>query len=135
MINILKETVLKKRASGEELGEFFKTLLGEMEGEEEKISVESAIEFIFIFFLIANEATPSVLAATVKLISDNPKVMQELKREQERIVWDKSEKEKKTGLTWEDYKSMTFTQMVSINCQQSFDKKNRVLTENRRTLS
>ena len=135
MINILKETVLKKRASGEELGEFFKTLLGEMEGEEEKISVESAIEFIFIFFLIANEATPSVLAATVKLISDNPKVMQELKREHERIVWDKSEKEKKTGLTWEDYKSMTFTQMVSINCQQSFDKKNRVLTENRRTLS
>ncbi|KAF3603265.1 hypothetical protein F2Q69_00034590 [Brassica cretica] len=112
MINILKETVLKKRASGEELGEFFKTLLGEMEGGEEKISVESAIEFIFIFFLIANEATPSVLAATVKLISDNPKVMQELKREHERIVRDKSEKEKKTGLTWEDYKSMTFTQMV-----------------------
>lgn len=120
MINILKETVLKKRASGEELGEFFKTLLGETEGGEEKINVESAIEFIFIFFLIANEATPSVLAATVKLISDNPKVMQELKREHERIVRDKNEKEKKAGLTWEDYKSMTFTQMVSIHCQQGF---------------
>lgn len=120
-MKILKETMLKKRASGEEPGEFFKTLLGETGGGEGKISVESAIEYIFIFFLIANEATPSVLAATVKLISDNPKVMQELKREHERIVRDKSEKEKKAGLTWEDYKSMTFTQMVRIHCQQAFD--------------
>ncbi|CAN8324551.1 unnamed protein product [Cochlearia groenlandica] len=112
MMNILKETVTKKRESGEEFGEFFKMIFGDKKGGEETISVESAIEYIFIFFLIANEATPSVLAATIKLISDNPKVMQELKREHSRILLDKSKNEKEAGLTWEDYKSMTFTQMV-----------------------
>ncbi|ESQ55994.1 hypothetical protein EUTSA_v10027015mg, partial [Eutrema salsugineum] len=95
MMKLLKDTVLKKRASGEEFGEFFKIIFGEKEGGEETMSVENAME---------------VLAATVKLISNHPKVMQELQREHEEIVWSKTGKE--AGLTWEDYKSMTFTQMV-----------------------
>lgn len=120
MMNLLKETVLKKRASGEELGEFFKIIFGETEGGSEKMSIENAIEYIFTFFVIANETTPGVLAATVKLINDNPKVKQELQREHKRIFQDKTEKDE-ADLTWEDYKSMTFTQMVSIDCQQGFD--------------
>ncbi|CAN7080949.1 unnamed protein product [Brassica oleracea var. botrytis] len=111
MMNLLKETVLKKRASGEELGEFFKIIFGETEGGSEKMSIENAIEYIFTFFVIANETTPGVLAATVKLINDNPKVKQELQREHKRIFQDKTEKDE-ADLTWEDYKSMTFTQMV-----------------------
>lgn len=114
MMNLLKETVLKKRAAGEELGEFFKIIFGEREGGSETMSIENAIEYIFTFFVIANETTPGVLAATVKLINDNPKVKLELQREHKRIGRDKTEKE--ANLTWEDYKSMTFTQMVSI-CQ------------------
>ncbi|ESQ55990.1 hypothetical protein EUTSA_v10027547mg [Eutrema salsugineum] len=110
MMKLLKDTVLKKRASGEEFGEFFKIIFGEMEGGEETMSIENAIEFIYTFFLIATETTPRVLAATVKLISNHPKVMQELQREHEEIVRSKTGKE--AGLTWEDYKSMTFTQMV-----------------------
>ncbi|XP_019089408.1 PREDICTED: cytochrome P450 708A2-like [Camelina sativa] len=110
MMKLIKETVLKKRASGEEFGEFFKIIFGEMEGGAEKMSVENAIEYIYTFFLIANETTPGILAATIKLISDHPNVMQELQREHDRIVQGKPEKE--AGLTWEDYKSMTFTQMV-----------------------
>ncbi|KAF8051061.1 hypothetical protein N665_1811s0008 [Sinapis alba] len=109
MMKILKETVLKKRASGEEFGEFFKIIEGG--GGSETMSVEEAIEYIFIFFVIANESTPGFLAATVKLINDNHKVKQELQREHERIVRDKTEKDE-ANLTWEDYKSMTFTQMV-----------------------
>lgn len=114
MMKILKETVLKRRASGEDLGEFFNVMFGEMEGGSGKISVDEAVEYIFIFFLISNESTPNVLAATVKLISDNPKVRQELKREHDRIFRDRNEKETEADLTWEDYKSMTFTQMVSM---------------------
>ncbi|ESQ55986.1 hypothetical protein EUTSA_v10027045mg, partial [Eutrema salsugineum] len=89
MMSLLKETVMKKRASGEEFG-----------------------EYIFTFFVIANETTPGVLAATVKLINDNPKVKQELQREHEQIFRGKTDKGKEAELTWEDYKSMTFTQMV-----------------------
>ncbi|KAG7542807.1 Cytochrome P450 superfamily, partial [Arabidopsis thaliana x Arabidopsis arenosa] len=60
--------------------------------------------------VLTNETTPGILAATIKLISDHPKVMEELNKEHEGIVRGKTEKE--AGLTWEDYKSMTFTQMV-----------------------
>ncbi|ANM67671.1 cytochrome P450, family 702, subfamily A, polypeptide 6 [Arabidopsis thaliana] len=112
MMKVLKETVLKKRASGEELGDFFKTIFGDTERGVKTISLESATEYIFTLFLLANETTPAVLAATIKLISDHPKVMQELQREHEGIVRDKIEKNEKADLTWEDYKSMTFTQMV-----------------------
>ncbi|KAF2584719.1 hypothetical protein F2Q70_00035469, partial [Brassica cretica] len=111
MMNLLKETVLKKRASGEQFEEFFKIVFGEIEGGSQTMSIEEALEYIFTLFVLANETTPAVLAATVKLINDNPKVKQELRREHERIVRDKTEKDK-TDLTWEDYKSMTFTQMV-----------------------
>ncbi|KAH0902792.1 hypothetical protein HID58_042295 [Brassica napus] len=111
MMNLLKETVLKKRASGEQFEEFFKIIFGEIEGGSQTMSIEEAIEYIFTLFVLANETTPAVLAATVKLINDNPKVKQELRREHERIVRDKTEKDE-TDLTGEDYKSMTFTQMV-----------------------
>ncbi|KAG7620558.1 Cytochrome P450 superfamily [Arabidopsis suecica] len=85
MLKLLRKTVLTKRASGEELGEFFNIIFGEMEGEGETMSVENAVEYIYTFFLVANETTPRILAATA---------------------------EKEGGLTWEDYKSMHFTQMV-----------------------
>lgn len=114
MKKLLKEEVLKKREAGEEFGEFFKIIFGEKEEEKETMSMENVIEYIYTFFVIANETTPRILAATVKLISENPKVMQELQREHAIIFGNKSENE--AGLTWEDYKSMTFTNMVSM-CQ------------------
>ncbi|EFH46501.1 hypothetical protein ARALYDRAFT_355245 [Arabidopsis lyrata subsp. lyrata] len=98
MMKLIKEMVLKKRASGEEFGEFFKIIFGEMEGGAEKMS------------LTKQHQSPGILAATVKLISDHPKVVEELNKEHEGIVRGKTEKE--AGLTWEDYKSMTFTHKV-----------------------
>ncbi|CAH8276569.1 unnamed protein product [Arabidopsis lyrata] len=60
--------------------------------------------------LTKQHQSPGILAATVKLISDHPKVVEELNKEHEGIVRGKTEKE--AGLTWEDYKSMTFTHKV-----------------------
>ncbi|XP_010466591.1 PREDICTED: cytochrome P450 708A2-like [Camelina sativa] len=110
MKKLLKEEVLKKRASGEEFGEFFKIIFGENDRGKEIMNMDNVIEYIYTFFLIANETTPRILAVTIKLISENLEVMQELQREHARIVGDKSAKQ--SGLTWEDYKSMTFTNMV-----------------------
>ncbi|CAA7017269.1 unnamed protein product [Microthlaspi erraticum] len=83
MMKLLKESILKKRASGEEFGEFFKTIFGET--GKEMMSIENAIEYIYTFFLVANETRHGFLRLRT---------------------------EKEAGLTWEDYKSMTFTQMV-----------------------
>nr|QWK52290.1 cytochrome P450 702A2-2 [Isatis tinctoria] len=109
MINIIKKTVLSKRASGDEFGEFFKIIFGETEGGKEKMSVEDAVEYIYTIFVISNETTPRMIATTLKLINENPKVMQELQREHA-VVGDSTGKE--ASLTWEDYTSMTFTKMV-----------------------
>ncbi|KAF8082780.1 hypothetical protein N665_0808s0016 [Sinapis alba] len=106
MLSLLKKMVLNKRASGEELGEFFKIIFA----EKEKMSIENAIEYIYTFFLVANETTPRILAATVKLISENPEVMKELRREHLGIAGDRTGKD--ASLRWEDYKAMTFTKMV-----------------------
>uniref|UniRef100_M4EGN4 Uncharacterized protein n=1 Tax=Brassica campestris TaxID=3711 RepID=M4EGN4_BRACM len=106
MMNLLKEAVLKKRALGEELGKFFKIICGEKEEGKAKMSVEEKINITYIhFFLIANQTTPRILAATVKLISEKLRVM----REHARILGDRTEKD--ACLTWEDYKSMTFTHL------------------------
>lgn len=117
MMKLLKETVLKKIASGDEFGEFFKIIFGEMKGGKEKMSIENAIEYIYAFFPVANETTPRIVATIVKLISENPKVMEELRREHAEILGLKTEKE--AGLTWEDYKSMIFTQMASSMFQNN----------------
>ncbi|WZZ13680.1 hypothetical protein YC2023_106769 [Brassica napus] len=78
MMNLLKEAVLKKRALGEELGKFFKIICGEKEEGKAKMSVEEKINITYIhFFLIANQTTPRILAATVKLISEKLRVMRE----------------------------------------------------------
>ncbi|CAA7016096.1 unnamed protein product [Microthlaspi erraticum] len=110
MLTIIKEMIVKKRASGEELGEFLDIIFQEMERQGETISLDTVVEYIYTFFLLAHETTPRTLAAMVKQISDHPQVMQELQREHEAIVQNKTDKE--AGLTWEDYKSMTFTHMV-----------------------
>ncbi|KAL0890304.1 hypothetical protein Bca101_014287 [Brassica carinata] len=106
MMSLLKKMILNKRASGEEFGEFFKIIFA----EKEKMSIENAIEYIYTFFLVANETTPRILAATVKLISENPEVMNELRREHLGIAGDTTGKD--ASLTWEDYKAMTFTKMI-----------------------
>ncbi|CAH8389982.1 unnamed protein product [Eruca vesicaria subsp. sativa] len=59
----------------------FKTIFRETEGGSKTMSIENVIEYIFTFFVIANETTPRVFAATIKLINNNPKVKLELQRE------------------------------------------------------
>ncbi|CAN6857773.1 unnamed protein product [Brassica oleracea] len=66
------------------------------------VSRMRSITYIHFFLLIANETTPQILAATVKLISEKLTVMRE-------IIGDRTEKD--ACLTWEDYKTMTFTHL------------------------
>lgn len=73
------------------------------------VSRMRSITYIHFFLLIANETTPQILAATVKLISEKLTVMRELQREHARIIGDRTEKD--ACLTWEDYKTITFTHL------------------------
>lgn len=50
MMSLLKEAVLKKRALGEEFGEFFKIICGEGRRKSKDERVEDAINYIYTFF-------------------------------------------------------------------------------------
>ncbi|XP_010528790.1 PREDICTED: cytochrome P450 708A2-like [Tarenaya hassleriana] len=108
-MKILKELVRRKEESKEGLGDFLDIVFGEMD-RGGALDIQKAVDLIFTFFVVAQETTPGILAATVKLIAGRSDVMQELQREHERIVQSRADKE--AGLTWEEYKSMTFTHMV-----------------------
>ncbi|ESQ55997.1 hypothetical protein EUTSA_v10025084mg [Eutrema salsugineum] len=107
---LLKAVIEKKKASKEGLGDFLDIIFDEMEKDGAALDVDRAVNLIFTFFILSQETTPGVLAAIVKLVADNPNVMEELQREHETIVQNRVDKE--AGLTWEEYKSMTFTHMV-----------------------
>ncbi|CAH2079066.1 unnamed protein product [Thlaspi arvense] len=62
---LLKGLIQKKNASKEGLGDF--------------LDIDRAVDLILTFFIISQETTPTILGATVKLVADNPDVMEELK--------------------------------------------------------
>ncbi|KAF5193445.1 Cytochrome p450 [Thalictrum thalictroides] len=58
------------------------------------------------------ETTSSALTLGVKFLVEHPLVLEELKKEHEFIIRNRESQD--TGLTWIEYKSMTFTFMVSL---------------------
>ncbi|ESQ55995.1 hypothetical protein EUTSA_v10027495mg [Eutrema salsugineum] len=107
---LLKALIQKKQASKEVLGEFLDVIFDEMEKDGTALDIDRAVNLIFTFSLLSQETTPGILGAILKLVADRPSVMQELQREHEVIIRNRADKE--AGLTWEEYKSMTFTHMV-----------------------
>ncbi|CAE6195901.1 unnamed protein product [Arabidopsis arenosa] len=107
---LLKGLIQKKKESKQGLGDFLDILFDEMEKDGAVLDIDRAVNLIFTFFILSQETTPGIVAATVKLVADNPDVMEELKREHEAVVQNRVDKE--AGITWEEYKSMTFTHMV-----------------------
>ncbi|CAH8391173.1 unnamed protein product [Eruca vesicaria subsp. sativa] len=107
---LLKGLIQEKNTSKEGLGDFLEILFDEMKKDSAALDIDKAVNLIFTFFILSQETTPGILAATVKLVADHPNVMEELKREHEAVVENRGDNQ--TGLTWEEYKSMTFTHMV-----------------------
>ncbi|KAL9817580.1 putative cytochrome P450 [Arabidopsis thaliana] len=107
---LLKALILKKIVSKEGLGDFLDIIFDEMEKDGAALDIDKAVNLIFVFFILSQETTPGVQGAVVKLVADHPSVMEELQREHEAIVQNRADKD--TGVTWEEYKSMTFTHMV-----------------------
>lgn len=54
-------------------------LFDEMEKDGAVLDIDRAVNLIFTFFILSQDTTPRIVAATVKLVADNPDVMEELK--------------------------------------------------------
>ncbi|XP_010472066.1 PREDICTED: cytochrome P450 708A2-like [Camelina sativa] len=108
---LIKDVLTKRKIVGEKYGDFLDTMLEELEKEGCFWNQDSAANHIFFMSFAAQETTPKATCLAVKFLSENPKVVAELKREHEAIL--ESREDKESGITWEEYRQkMSFTNMV-----------------------
>lgn len=70
---------------------------------------EMAEDYIHSILFAGHESATTTLTFAIKYLSENPQILQEVKAENDKIRENKAPGEK---LTWEEYKSMVFTQHV-----------------------
>ncbi|CAF1860875.1 unnamed protein product [Brassica napus] len=110
-MQLIKEALKKRKESREKHGDFLDTLLEDMEKEDSIYDEASVINLLLIIGVVSKDTTSVATALMVNLLSKNPKVLAELKREHGAIL--QKRKDKEAELSWEEYKyNMTFTNMV-----------------------
>ncbi|KAL5562365.1 hypothetical protein UlMin_032112 [Ulmus minor] len=110
IITMLRD-ILKKRRSSLEVyrGDFLDQISRDMD-REKFLSEDFVVQLIFGGLFVTFETVSAVLALAFKLLSEHPLVLEELVAEHEAIL--KKRENPSSGLTWDEYKSMTFTLRV-----------------------
>ncbi|XP_057844860.2 cytochrome P450 85A1 isoform X1 [Cryptomeria japonica] len=86
-------------------------LRGEINGNvKTKLSDEQILDFLVGTIFAGYDTTANTMMMTIKLLHDFPKALQDLRLEHQGIISRKSSSEER--LSWEDYKSMHFTQKI-----------------------
>ncbi|CAN8298164.1 unnamed protein product [Cochlearia groenlandica] len=112
-MKLIKDVYMKRKESREEYkyDDFLETTLEELEKEGSLVNDDVLVTLIFSLSSITQDTTSKATCMVVKFLSENPKVLQELKREHEEIIASREDQE--GGVTWEEYRhKMTFTNMV-----------------------
>ncbi|KAJ0260428.1 hypothetical protein HA466_0066330 [Hirschfeldia incana] len=110
-MQLIKEALKTRKESREKLGDFLDTLLEDMEKEDSIYDEAAVINLLLVIGVVSKDTTSVATALMVNLLSKNPKVLTELKREHDAIL--QKREDKGSGLSWEEYKyNMTFTNMV-----------------------
>ncbi|KAK9990278.1 hypothetical protein SO802_025263 [Lithocarpus litseifolius] len=89
--------------------DFLDQILADMKTET-FLTDKFVIYMMFGLLLASFETISSTLTLAIMLINENPKVIRELTEEHEAIL--KNKEDVNYGLTWKEYKSMTFTHNV-----------------------
>ncbi|KAG5222973.1 cytochrome P450 [Salix suchowensis] len=110
MLKMLKDTLMERLSDpSKRRGDFLDQAIDDM--KTEKFLTEDFIPQLMFGILFASfESMSTTLTLTFKFLSENPRVVEELRVEHEAIV--KKRENPNSRLTWEEYRSMTFTQMV-----------------------
>ncbi|CAH8391284.1 unnamed protein product [Eruca vesicaria subsp. sativa] len=110
-MKLIKDIYTRRKTSREKYDDFLETTLEELEKEGSSVNEDVLVSLIFTLSCITKDTTSKATCMAVKFISENPKVLAELKREHEAILANREDKE--GGVTWEEYRhKMTFTNMV-----------------------
>ncbi|KAF3434850.1 hypothetical protein FNV43_RR21937 [Rhamnella rubrinervis] len=110
--NMLREVVKDRRNSPERNQS---DLLGQMVNDmdkEEFLSDDFIVHLVFGSLFASFESVSAVVALALHLLSHHPSALQELTAEHHEILSRKSRENPSSSLTWDEYKSMTFTLQV-----------------------
>ncbi|KAL6654087.1 hypothetical protein ACP70R_007552 [Stipagrostis hirtigluma subsp. patula] len=104
--------LLKERLStpGKKHGDLLDLLVEELQSEKPMIDEKIATDVLAVLFFTGFVTLSATLTIGLKLLTDNPKVVETLKEEHETIL--KKREDLNSGFTWEEYKSLTFTTQV-----------------------
>ncbi|KAJ4951779.1 hypothetical protein NE237_028611 [Protea cynaroides] len=110
-MKLLKEILHERRAMPEkQKGDFFDYVLQELKKEGTILTEAIALDLIFVLLFASFETTSLALTLAMKFLSDHPSVLKELTEEHEKIQRNRENAD--SGVTWKEYKSMTFTFQV-----------------------
>ncbi|RDX75957.1 Cytochrome P450 87A3, partial [Mucuna pruriens] len=87
--------------------DFFDYVLEELKKEGTVLTQEIALDLMFVLLFVSFETTSPALTYGLKALSHHPLVLKQLQEEHEAIL--KRRKDPNSGVTWQEYKSMTFT--------------------------
>ncbi|XP_062078784.1 cytochrome P450 87A3-like [Humulus lupulus] len=109
-LKVIQEKFDERKASNKKYGDYLDHLLEEVSKKNTLLTENMAVNVVFLLLFAAYETTSVAITLAVKFISDHPKVQAELEKEHTSII--KNRENKDSGITWQEYKSMTFTHMV-----------------------
>ncbi|KAL4565551.1 hypothetical protein LXL04_029651 [Taraxacum kok-saghyz] len=110
-MRFLKNKLEERREKPNEVNiDFFDYVLEELGEDDPILTEEIALDLMFMLLFASFETTSTAMLVSMKLLTDNPQALKEVREEHEQIL--KKRENPESGLTWEEYKSMTFTFQV-----------------------
>ncbi|KAG6596805.1 Cytochrome P450 87A3, partial [Cucurbita argyrosperma subsp. sororia] len=107
-MRMLKNMLQERRANPrKEQTDFFDFVLEELAKDGTLLTEEIALDLMFVLLFASFETTSLAITLAIKFLLNNPHVLEELTCEHEGIL--KARENPDCGLTWGEYKSMTFT--------------------------
>ncbi|MBA0552879.1 hypothetical protein Golob_023653, partial [Gossypium lobatum] len=107
-MKMLKNLLNERRAmQGKSRNDFFYFVLEELQKEGTILTEAIALDLMFVLLFASFETTSLALTSAIKFLSDDPSVLKKLREEHEAILRNREDTD--SGLTWKEYKSMTYT--------------------------
>ncbi|XP_028556666.1 cytochrome P450 87A3-like [Dendrobium catenatum] len=111
VMNLLK-TLLSERMKSprKESKDFLDLLVDELGKENSMLTEKSALNLIFVLLIASFVSSSRTISLATKFLSEDPKILKDLTDEHEEVLRNRDEPD--SQITWEEYKSMSFTQQV-----------------------
>ncbi|XP_072092806.1 cytochrome P450 87A3 isoform X1 [Arachis hypogaea] len=118
-MKMLKKMLEERKANPrKEHSDFFDYVVEEVKKEGTILTEAIALDLMFVLLFASFETTSLAITYAFKVLSHNPLVLKQLQEEHESIL--KRRKDPNSGVTWKEYKSMTYTFQVNTEYITSF---------------